>query len=94
MAIYSFSHSSNPFWKAIGYSADYVTSNLEHTHDFNLRFSAPNFEIAISQEWEGWLARNEKDASRLDGDFSILLNYNYEAVIGTPGVTLDNQKYH
>ena len=33
-----------------------VTFNFDLTYDLNLEFSMTNFEIAVSQEWEGRLA--------------------------------------
>ena len=34
------------------------------SYDLDLGLSTSNCEIAVSQEWEGWLAWNEKDVSR------------------------------
>ena len=41
-----------------------VTLNFDLTHDLDLEFSMSNFEIAVSQEWEGRLTWNEKDMNR------------------------------
>ena len=41
-----------------------ATFNFDLTYDLNLEFSMTNFEIAVSQEWEGRLAWNERDMSR------------------------------
>ena len=41
-----------------------VTFNFDLTHDLDLEFSTSNFEIAVSQEWEGRLTWNERDVSR------------------------------
>ena len=44
-----------------------VTFNFDLTHDLDLEFSMSNFEIAVSQEWEGWSTWNEKDMNRQGG---------------------------
>ena len=41
-----------------------VTLNIVITHDLNLEFSLSNFEIAVSQEWEGRLTWNKKDMNQ------------------------------
>ena len=41
-----------------------VTFNFDLTHDLHLEFSTSNFEIAVSQEWEGWSTWNYRDMSR------------------------------
>ena len=41
-----------------------VTFNFDLTHDLDLEFSASNFEIAVSQEWEGGSTWNKRDMSR------------------------------
>ena len=41
-----------------------VTFNFDLTHDLDLEFSTSNFEIAVSQEWEGQSTWNERDMSR------------------------------
>ena len=41
-----------------------VPFNFDLTHDLDLEFSMSNFEIAVSQEWEGRLTWNEKDMNR------------------------------
>ena len=43
---------------------DVVTFNLPLTHDLDLRFSRSNFEKVVSQEWDGRLTWNERDASQ------------------------------
>ena len=40
-----------------------VTFNFHLTHDLDLEFSTSNFEIVVSQEWEGRLTWNERDMS-------------------------------
>ena len=40
--------------------ADCMTLSYNHTHDFDLGVSRSESEIALSQEWGGWLAMNEK----------------------------------
>ena len=37
-----------------------VTFNVHLFHDLALGFSRSNFEIAVTQEWEGWLTWNER----------------------------------
>ena len=34
---------------------------LDHTHDLDLEVSRSKFEIALFQEWEGWLTLNRRD---------------------------------
>ena len=41
-----------------------VTFNFDLTHDLDLEISMSNFEIAVSQEWEGQSTCNDKDMSR------------------------------
>ena len=41
-----------------------VTFNFDLTYDLDLEISMSNFEIAVSQEWEGRLTLNERDMSR------------------------------
>ena len=47
----------------IRYWADYMTLIFDHTHDLDLGVSSSESEIALSQEWDGRLAWNEKDVS-------------------------------
>ena len=35
-----------------------------HTHDFDLIVSRSKFEIALFEEWEGWLTWNKRDVSK------------------------------
>ena len=42
-----------------------VTLNLDLTHDLEIEFSTSNFEIAVSQVWEGWSTWNERYMSWL-----------------------------
>ena len=42
----------------------FVTFNFDLSLDFDLGFSRSNFEIVVSQEWDGWLAWNQRDVSR------------------------------
>ena len=51
--------------KLIRYWADCMTLPFDHTHDLDLEVSRSNFEIALSQEWDGWLTWNERDVSHL-----------------------------
>ena len=37
---------------------------FDHTHDLDLVVSKSKFEIALFEEWEGWLTWNERDLSR------------------------------
>ena len=53
-------------WKGselIWYWADYMTLPFDHTYDLDLGVSMSESEIALSQEWCGRLAMNEKDKS-------------------------------
>ena len=47
-------------YELIGCSTYYVA----FSYDLDLGLSRSDFENAVSQEWEGLLARNERDASR------------------------------
>ena len=40
-----------------------MTFPSDHIHDLDLGVSRSEFEIALSQEWDGWLTWNEKDVS-------------------------------
>ena len=51
-------YESNECWTHV------VTFNFDLTHDLDLEFSMSNFEIALSQEWEGRSKGNERDMSR------------------------------
>ena len=42
-----------------------MTFNFDLTDDLDLEFSMSNFEIALSQEWEGRSTWDKKDMSRL-----------------------------
>ena len=35
---------------------------FDHTHDLDLVVSRSKFEIALFEEWEGWLTWNERDS--------------------------------
>ena len=51
-------------WKGIEliwYWAYCVTLPFDHTHDLDLGVSRSESEIALYQEWGGWLTWNEKD---------------------------------
>ena len=55
-------------WKhseLIWYWADCMTLPFDHTHDLDLgvEISRSEYEIALSQEGDGWLTWNEKDVS-------------------------------
>ena len=55
-------------WKGselIWYWADCMTLPFDHTHDLDLgvEISRSETEIALSQDWDGWLTWNEKDVS-------------------------------
>ena len=41
-----------------------MTFNFDLTHDLDLEFSTSNFEIAVSQEWQGPSTWSERDMSR------------------------------
>ena len=36
---------------------------FDYTHDIELAVSRSKFEIALFEEWEGWLTWNERDVS-------------------------------
>ena len=48
---------------SVGYWANYVTLTFDLTHDIELVVSRSNFEIALFEEWVGWLRWNERDVS-------------------------------
>ena len=50
--------------ESIGCQTHIVTLNCDLTHDLDLEISTSNFEIAVSQAWEGRLTWNERDVSR------------------------------
>ena len=55
-------------WKRselIWYWANCMTLSFDHTHDIDpgVEISRSESEIALSQEWDGWLIWNEKDVS-------------------------------
>ena len=45
----------------IWYWADCMTLPFDHTHDLDLGVSRSESEIALSQEWGGWLTMNEEE---------------------------------
>ena len=49
--------------KPIGW-ADNMTLTFNHSHGLDHGFSWSNFEIALSQEWEGQLTLNKRDGSQ------------------------------
>ena len=49
--------------KLIGDWANCMTLPYNHTHDLNHGVARSEFEITLSQEWDGWLTWNEKDVS-------------------------------
>ena len=55
-------------WKRselIWYWADCTNLSFDHTNDFDLgvEISGSESEVALSQEWDGWLTWNEEDVS-------------------------------
>ena len=53
-------------WKEgelIGHWANCMTLSFDHTHDLDIGISRSESEIALSQEWDGWLTWNKKDVS-------------------------------
>ena len=46
---------------SLRYSADCMVLHFDHTHDLDIIVSRSKFEIALFQEWEGWLRLNERD---------------------------------
>ena len=54
-------------WKAsesMGYWANFMALPFDHTHELELEVSRSDFEIVLSQWWDGWLTWNKKDVSR------------------------------
>ena len=54
-------------WRGSGliwYWANCMTLPFDHTHDLDLGVSRSESEIALYQEWGGWLTWHEKDVSR------------------------------
>ena len=63
---YISSNSNSPngsTWKYLKSHTNYMTLPFDHTHDLDLRVERSESEIALSQEWDGWLTWNEKDVS-------------------------------
>ena len=48
---------------SVGYWVSYVTLTFDPTRDLGLVISMSKFEIALFEEWEGWLTWNERDVS-------------------------------
>ena len=42
----------------------YVTLSFDLTHDLELGFLRLNFELAVSQEWDGRLRWNKRDVNQ------------------------------
>ena len=40
-----------------------MTSPFDHTHNIDLQVLRSDFEIALSQEWDGRLTWNERDSN-------------------------------
>ena len=49
---------------SVGYWVNYVTLIFDLTNDLDLVVSRSRFEIALFEEWGGWLTWNERDVSR------------------------------
>ena len=50
--------------KSVRYWADCMALPFDHNHDHDLVVWWSKFEIALFEEWEGWLTWNERDVSR------------------------------
>ena len=57
-------HGTKGMWVDRMLQLYFVTFNVHHTHDLDLRFSRSNFENAVSQEWNGRLTWNESYVNR------------------------------
>ena len=51
--------------ESIGCYTHFVTFNFDLNYDLDLGFPRWNIEIAVTQEWEGWLTWNGRDVSWL-----------------------------
>ena len=49
---------------SVGYWVYYVTLTFDLTHDLDLVVLRSKFEIALFEEWGGWLTWNERDVSQ------------------------------
>ena len=58
-----------------------MTFNFDLTHDLDLEFSTSNFEIAVSQEWQGRSTWNERDMSRW-GCYTYFVTWGYDLDLG------------
>ena len=63
-----------------------VTFNSDHTHELDLEFSTSDFEIAVSQEWEGRLTWNERDMSR----YTYFVTLSYDRDLGFSRSNFEN----
>ena len=48
---------------SVVYWVNYVTLTFDLTHDLDLVVSRSKFEIALFEEWGGWLTWDERDVS-------------------------------
>ena len=48
---------------SVVYLVNYVTLTFDLIHDLDLVVSRSKFEIALFEEWGGWLTWNERDVS-------------------------------
>ena len=44
-------------------NSDCMVLPFDHTNDLDLAVARSKFEIALFEEWEGWLTLNERDVS-------------------------------
>ena len=87
---YISSNSNSPngsTWKYLKSHTNSMTLPFDHTHDLDLgvEISRLESEIALSQEWDGWLTWNEKDVShpfRIDLCDPAGVNTMYRIVTG------------
>ena len=49
--------------KSIRYRGDCMVLPFDHTHELDLVISRSKFEVALFEEWEGWLTWNKRDVS-------------------------------
>ena len=52
---------------------------FDHTHDFDLIVSRSKFEIALFEEWEGWLTWNKRDVSKSFMTMTMTMTYGIAA---------------
>ena len=69
-----------------------VTFNFDLTHDLDLEFSTSNFEIAVSQHWEGLSTWNKKGYESI-GWYTYFVTLSYDLNLGFSRSNFENAVY-